>query len=49
VCPAGELEAFLARAARGRNELELRRVDEADKRQNRFRAQVQVRTPRRPG
>lgn len=33
----------MARAARGRNELELRRVDETDKRQNRFRAQVQVR------
>jgi hypothetical protein len=39
---AGEFDAFLARAARGRNELELARRDEADKRQNRFRALVQV-------
>jgi hypothetical protein len=40
--PAGEFDAFLARAACGRNELELARRDEADKRQNRFRALVQV-------
>lgn len=39
---AGEFDAFLARAARGRNELELARRDEADKRQNRFRALVQA-------
>lgn len=42
LAPAGEFDAFLARAARGRNELELARRDEADKRQNRFRALVQV-------
>lgn len=40
---AGEFDAFLARAARGRNELELTRRDETEKRQNRFRALVQVR------
>lgn len=43
-CGAGELDAFLARASRGRNEVELSRRDETDKRQNRFRALVQVRT-----
>lgn len=37
----GEFDAFLARAARGRNELELSRRDEAEKRQNRFRTLVQ--------
>lgn len=39
---AGELEALLQRAARGRDELELRRLDEAEKRGNRFRCVVQV-------
>lgn len=42
LCAAGEFDAFLARAARGRNELELARRDETDKRQNRFRTLVQV-------
>lgn len=41
--PAGELEVLLQRAARGRDELELRRLDEAEKRGNRFRCVVQVR------
>lgn len=41
-CAAGEFDAFLARAARGRNELELARRGETDKRQNRFRTLVQV-------
>eukprot|EP00878_Enallax_costatus_P035237 GHUV01039250.1.p1 GENE.GHUV01039250.1~~GHUV01039250.1.p1 ORF type:complete len:271 (+),score=92.67 GHUV01039250.1:617-1429(+) len=36
-----ELEALLQRAARGRDELELRRLDEAEKRGNRFRCVVQ--------
>lgn len=39
---AGELEALLQRASRGRDELELRRLDEAEKRGNRFRCVVQV-------
>jgi hypothetical protein len=34
---------LLQRAARGRDELELRRLDEAEKRGNRFRCMVQVR------
>lgn len=36
-----EAEAFLARAAQGRNELELRRLDAAKQRHHRFRAQLQ--------
>jgi hypothetical protein len=39
---AGELDVLLQRAARGRDELELRRLDEAEKRGNRFRCMVQV-------
>jgi hypothetical protein len=38
------LDVLLQRAARGRDELELRRLDEAGKRGNRFRCMVQVRT-----
>lgn len=37
----GELDVLLQRAARGRDELELRRRDEAGKRGNRFRCMVQ--------
>eukprot|EP00879_Flechtneria_rotunda_P018572 GHRR01019488.1.p1 GENE.GHRR01019488.1~~GHRR01019488.1.p1 ORF type:complete len:319 (+),score=95.94 GHRR01019488.1:970-1926(+) len=37
----GEVEVLLQRAGRGRNELELRRLNEAEKRHNRFRARVQ--------
>jgi hypothetical protein len=40
---AGALEAQLQRAARCRSELELRRLDESQKRHNRFRCRVQVR------
>ncbi|KAF6250675.1 hypothetical protein COO60DRAFT_760242 [Scenedesmus sp. NREL 46B-D3] len=37
----GELDVLLQRGSRGRDELELRRLDEADKRGNRFRCMVQ--------
>lgn len=41
-CASVELEVLLQRASRGRNELELRRLDEANQRHNRFRCMVQV-------
>lgn len=39
-----ELEVLLQRASRGRDELELRRLDEADRRRNKFKKIMQVGT-----